>query len=523
MNRRAFLQSGGAAMAAIGARCLPAAPDVASAPVFRTANARWQAAYDGALAVLAGNVRVLPRYDQPVLIEGASYAGIWLECGPHEALVYRKFRPDVARSSHFTFFELQRPDGQFPANNKVSETGFGQIQMVVPIAATAWELARASGDDELLHSAYRACSAWDEWLMANRNTRKTGLVEGFCTYDTGHDNSPRWAGIPPQCPGKDAKRYPPISTLPRLCPDLSATVCGGRLALAAMAAAIGRTADADKWKESAEKIRRLILARLYVPEDAAFYDLDAENHFVKIRCDILSRLCGEHVPDRTLFDDLWTRQIHNPKAFWAAYPLPSVALDDPLFVRPIPRNSWGGASQALTALRAGRWFDHYGRPAEFTFLMDRWCEALQNDMTFRQQMDPLNGAFTREDMPNYSPAALVMLDYTWRLAGVREEPDSLDWNVRPGHPAAESARFHMPTDGGRTAEMIYDKAGAELRLAGTTIARVDGAARLVTDKSGMPRELVGISRQAQNVTLRLTGRPPRRVTIEANARVDANG
>src|ERR1019366_4544626 len=48
-------------------------------------------------------------------------------------------------------------------------------------------------------------------------------------------------------------------------------------------------------------------------------------------------------------------QAHNPKAFWSPFPLPSLAMDDPLFVRSIPPNSWGGASQALTALRAPRW------------------------------------------------------------------------------------------------------------------------------------------------------------------------
>jgi len=216
MHRRAFLQQATAAAAVVAVR----------RPEFRTANSRWQADYDRALAVLAANVQVLPRYSKPVLLEGANYAGIWMESGPHEALLYRKFRPDAARNSHLIFFALQRPDGQLPANNKVSETGFGQIQMVVPIAATSWELARSTGDAELLDTAYRACSAWDAWLMRHRNTRGTGLIEGFCTYDTGHDNSPRWAGIPPQCPDKDAKKHAPISTLPRLCPDLSATVYG---------------------------------------------------------------------------------------------------------------------------------------------------------------------------------------------------------------------------------------------------------------------------------------------------------
>lgn len=508
MNRRAFLQ--GAAAYALREK----------APEFRTANARWQAAYDRALASLAANVQVLPRYSKPVLIEGASYAGIWLECGPHEAQVYRKFRPDVARNSHFTFFALQRPDGQFPANNKVSETGFGQIQMVVPIAATAWELARSTGDDELLHTAYRACSAWDGWLMSNRNTRGTGLIEGFCTYDTGHDNSPRWDGIPVQCPDQDAKRHAPIPTLPRLCPDLSATIYGGRIALAAMARALGKIAESDRWAESAEQIRSLILSRLFVEKDAAFYDLDALNRFVTIRCDVLSRMCGEHIPDQALFDTLWNRQIHNPNAFWAPWPLPSVALDDAKFVRPIPRNSWGGASQALTALRAGRWFDHYGRAAAFGFVMNRWCEAIQSDMSFRQQLDPLTGEFTKEGPPNYSPAALVMLDYTWRLAGVREEGEAIEWNVRLGHPAAQSAVFRMRTDAGRPAEIRYDSSGAELRLAGKVLGRIEsGTARLVTDRSGVPKELVGISEQPQKVTIRLAGRAPRGIAVQANARV----
>jgi hypothetical protein len=511
MHRRAFLKS-----AALGLGTAFAETD-RQHPEFRTANTRWQTAYDRALAVLAANVQVLPRYNKPVLIEGANYAGIWMECGPHEALVYRKFRPDVARNSHLVFFALQRPDGQLPANNKVSETGFGQIQMVVPIAATAWELARSTGDDELLRAAYGACSAWDDWLMKYRNTRGTGLVEGFCTYDTGHDNSPRWNGIPPQCPDKDAKKYPPIPTLPRLCPDLSATVYGARVAISAMAKALGKSAEADRWAERADEIRRLILSRLYVADDAAFYDLDAQNHFVKIRCDILSRVCSERVPDQRLFDDLWAHQIHNPKAFWPAYPLPSVALDDPMFVRPIPRNSWGGASQALTALRAGRWFDHYGRSAEFGAMMDHWCDALQADTSFRQQLDPLSGEFTKGGEPNYSPAALVMLDYTWRLAGVREEGDSLEWNVRPGHPASQSALFRMRTDSGRTAELKYDRRGAELRLGGKVLGRIDsGSARLVTDAAGVPKALIGIGEQAQRVTIRLAGRPSQDVELHAN-------
>jgi hypothetical protein len=501
----------------VGAVAAVATPAFAGTdtPVYTTSNAAWQAAYDKAMAILAANVQVMPRYDQPVLIEGATYKGIWMECGPHEALVYRKVRPDVARAAHMAFFALQRPDGQLPANNKQTEAGYGQIQMVVPIAATAWELVRATGDQELLDVAYAACSRWDDWLVRYRNTRGTGLTEGFCTYDTGHDNSPRWADIPPQCPNKDARAFPPGYALPRLCPDLSATTYGARRALAEMARALGKTSEADRWSEQAQTIRGLILDKLYVADDAAFYDLDADNRFVRIRSDILSRMCGEHVVDQAMFDDLWTRQLHNPKAFWTPYPLPSIAADDPAFVRPIPANSWGGASQALTALRAGRWMDHYGRSAEFAQMMDAWGRALVADMSFRQQMDPVTGQFTAEGADDYSPAALVMMDYTWRLAGIVEHPVALDWNVRPTHPAADKARFAMKTDLGATAEMHYDGRGANLRLAGKMVARIEGIARLRTKKNGQPVALVGIHEQPQTVALTVGGHT-RHIRIASN-------
>jgi hypothetical protein len=520
MQRRSFLTAA-SAFAALGGTARGASSPIVDTPRFRTRAVRWQATYDRALAVLAGNVQVMPRYDRPVLIEGSAYQGIWQECGPHEALVYAPFRPDVARYSHLAFFALQRPDGQLPANNKRTEAGFGQIQMVVPIAATAWELARDTGDGELLETAYRACAAWDGWLGRYRDTRGTGLVEGFCTYDTGHDNSPRWAGMPVQCPDKDARRHAPVAGLPRLCPDLSATVYGGRRALAAMARALGRNGEADRWIERADTLRAKILSTLYVAEEAAFYDLDADDRFVRVRSDILSRMCGEHVPDQALFDTLWRRQIHDPRAFWAAWPLPSIALDDPAFVRPIPSNSWGGASQALTALRAGRWFDHYGRSAELATLMDRWCEALQRDPGFRQQIDPRTGAFTQADPPGYSPAALLMVDFTWRLIGIETpDRDTLHWNVRPGHPAADHAVLDRRTPGGVTASMAYADKGATLSLGGRTVARIaGGAARLVTDGAGKPVALIGLGETPQAVTVRLgDGRTMTR-TLAANQRV----
>ncbi|WP_263410011.1 MGH1-like glycoside hydrolase domain-containing protein [Terriglobus tenax] len=524
MKRRDFLAAssltaGHLALSRMGlaqqlAPAYPEAPEIE----FHTADTRWQTVYDKALAVLAANVRTLPRYTDPVLIEGSDYPGIWQECAPQEGLLYRHFRPDAARNNHLGFFQLQKPDGQLPASIKVSEVGYGQIQMVVPIAATAWELSQATGDHELLEKAYTACGRWDQWLMKFHNSRGTGLVEGYCTYDTGHDNSYRWHGVPNRRKDADATKWPDgIPGLPRLSPDLSATAYGGRIALAAMAKALGKPQEEAHWLEQAAHIRELILTKLYSEEDACFYDLDSDNKFVRVRGDAMIRVCGEHVPDQKLFNTLWERQIHNPKAFWAPFPLTSIAMDDPGFEkRPFPRNTWSGPPQALLALRVPRWMEHYGHTAEMSHLMDRWCDAILRDGTFRQQMDPANGEFTQSGNPNYSPCALVLMDFTWRLAGVRKEGDTLEWNIRPNYAASKDARFSLKFNKTHRAELTYKGNTATLTLDGNKIGTASGTFRLTTTLDGKVTRITGIGQEASRISYKLSGSPAHSSTISPN-------
>lgn len=423
MRRRTFLKTA----AKVGAATLLSGPGASAT------DGSWSKTWDAALAVLAGNVQEVPKFAAPVLFEGSVYHGIWQECGPHESLVYAGLAKyvapradgltpvDLSLNAHRAFFTLQKQDGQLPAFMWRSEVGFAQIQMVVPIAATAWELAQMAHNEEFLAMAYAACSRWDAWLRRYRNTRGTGLVEAFCGYDTGEDGSPRWKTVPKQCPGADARRCAKGPGLPRLCPDLSATVYGARMALAQMAAHLEKSDEAQQWREDAEAIRRLIVEKLWCAEDASFYDVDAEGEFVRVRGMQNARVLGAHVlrleerSDRAVFETVWKRQLHNPNAYWAPYPLTSIALDDPLFVRPIPWNSWGGASQALTALRTLRWMDHYGKSEAQRVLMHRWNSAILREGGFLCQVNPQTGVFTKPDPGGYSPTALVFLEFARRL------------------------------------------------------------------------------------------------------------
>jgi mannosylglycerate hydrolase MGH1-like protein len=488
---------------------------------FEITDPALAATYRHALDVLAANVMVLPYYPQPVLIEGSVYQRLSGEGGPHEGLIYSAIRPDVARNNQMAFFALQREDGEIPHAMKSNEIGRRHLQLAVPLAATAWELSQQTGDSELLETAYNGWSRFDAWLRRYRDTRQTGLCEGFCTFDTGQDKSPRWAGIPDSCPDGDARKCPPIPSLPRLCPDMSATVYGGRVALAAMARALGKSAEAHRWLADAEAIRSLILNRLYAAGDAAFYDLDAQDQFVRVRGEVIARVLGEHVADQNLFETIYDRQIHNPAAFWAPYPLTSIALDDPKFVRPIPVNSWGGASQALTALRATRWMEHYGKPADFAHLMQQWVSAICRANDFYQQIDPLNGTSTQAPA-NYSPAALALFDFTWRLAGVRQVGENIEWNVRPPAPATR-ATYRLTLTPTRVAELRYASGAAELLLNGKLLCRTSSTVRLLTDAEGKIHIAAGIAPQTTRVVvLNSSARAPA-FSIQPNETLEFDG
>jgi hypothetical protein len=320
--------------------------------------------------------------------------------------------------------------------------------------------------------------------------------------------------MPNRCPDADARKLPPEPSLPRLSPDLSATVFGARVALAAMARALGKKSESDRWLDDAEAIRAALLKKLYVSGDAAFYDLDAQDRFVRIRSDVISRVLGEHVVDQKLFNTIYEKQIHNAKAFWAAYPLPSIALDDPAFVRPITGNSWGGPSQALTALRAPRWMEHYGKAADLAHLMKQWTDAIVRAGKFLQQMDPVDGAFTA-DSGDYSPAALVFIDFTWRLAGVRRMGEALEWNLRPAAPDARST-FRLQATPARVAEIRYADGRADVFVNDKLRYRTRDTVRLVTDLEGNLQSVTGIADVKANVALEIPSGPSLRLSVEPN-------
>ena len=348
---------------------------------------------------------------QPVLNEGGVYHGIWLECGPHESLTIAGEAPEAALMSHRIFYIHQKDDGQLPCLVCTKGPGYRQIQQAVPIARTALELAKRTGNEAFLAESFDACAKWDAWLMRHRDPRKLDLIEAWCTFDTGHDNSPRFANCPNFCP--NGAGVMPEGAVPRLAPDLSANLHSARLALAEMAELLGKPEAAERFRDAAERTRLNVEKYCYDPEREFYYDRLPDGRFVHVTGDAGVRVLGEHLPSIERGRRIFERYILDEASFWTPFPMPSVAADDPAFIHPAPENCWGGASQALTALRALRYFPYYGFGKELEHLMRRWLEAMDKADAFRQQLDPFTGESSTTE--RYTPAMCCAIEFCRRL------------------------------------------------------------------------------------------------------------
>ncbi len=397
---------------------------------FATSDSRLQESYYRALGMLRGCVLESPA-GSPMLIEGGPYRGAWLEStATIGAEVLSRFFPSVARATFELFARLCRGDGLIPykvlpasAAGAAAGPAYRQIQMVTPLARSAWIHAAINHEPPaFLGAMYDAMAANDGWLAANRDTRGSGCVEAFCAFDTGHDLSPRFWHVPDACCMEDPARFDPYSPLlPYLAPDLSANVQCQREYLSRIASELGRQGEAAEWKAKAARSLEALMRNCWDPEDEFFYDLDREGRFVRVQSDVLLRVFACEVGDDGLFARACSRYLLNTRKFFSRFPFTSIAMDDPRFDPSSAYNTWGGAVNALSILRAPAAFESHGRPAELAMALGRALAAYSRMKGFGQCISPYTGeeGYTA----GYSPTLLGFLDAVERLVGIMPAPE----------------------------------------------------------------------------------------------------
>ena len=345
----------------------------------------------------------LPK-DQLLIRISDAYPGVWLETAFGAVALARLYpdRKDIARNMVEMFLACQTEDGQFPLavldrpdpkDPSKPEIFDFQYQEVEPFGMICLEAYEMAGDHDLLVRLYDAFSRWDAWMCKHRMTSNRGLIEMFCGYDTGMDNSGRNIGM--SCPEnyneQNAAVLPIDDVVPILAPDMNALFWGDRMALAQMADMLGKPEEAAAWREKADEIKRLIFHYCFNEEDLAFYDVDKHGNQRKNLSIVQARMYYSHFLEGELAEQIFQRHLENPEEFNTPCPLPSMAANDPTFCKVPDRNNWGYYVQTGTALRTLLWLDHYGKHEYQDRFLEAWMRTwtYSEDVLFGQEVDPI--------------------------------------------------------------------------------------------------------------------------------------
>ena len=352
--------------------------------------------YDLCSERVGNNIKCFRGMDKPLPMISEYYPGVWLETSVYGAILYALGVADgweIAENTVNIFIDHQTEDGQLPcylldANADLEKyhgavIGYSQIQECVSFARLCLMVYEQNKDKEFLEKCYRANKAWDGWLRRNRMTTGRGLIEMFCGYDTGHDNSGRFPGLVLKgnyfehdgIPHNASEPFPDDPIAPVLAVDMNCNFYADNVALSRMAEALGLESEAEMHLEAAKSVKEKLFKLCFDKEDGFFYDVDKNGSKIRCRSSTVFHLFLEGVLDpawdKELISEIYVKYLSNPKEFATPYPFPSVSASDPSFRKHTDRNCWGYFSQGLIALRTTRWMERYGFTEAFESLLTK--------------------------------------------------------------------------------------------------------------------------------------------------------
>lgn len=383
------------------------------------------------------HIKEFPGASGTVFLISDAYPGVWME-HTYDALAWVALDASdkaIAIRQTRLFLDRQSEEGQFPFrfvdisnphwNGQPQPRNMNHMQECVSFARMCLAAHKLNpGSEDYLAAAYEACCRRDRWMVEHRMQTGRGLIEMYCGYDTGHDNSERLRGMKYEgWVGEDGGYMPtdcPVA--PMLATDMNANFYGNRVALSEMAALLGKPDEAAAWRKKANNIREKMFELLFDEKDCFFYDVDKHGRQRRMKSISITNVILEDVCDEALVDEIYERHFKNPAAFGTPYPFPSLAMNEPRTKPHLPGNDWGYYSMGLTALRTLLWMPRYGRTKEMHEMMRAWLRGWTNcfdTMPFGQELDPYAG--TPSNCSSWYSATMLYYLHAARELGIFDE------------------------------------------------------------------------------------------------------
>lgn len=425
-----------------------------------------------------------------VLTEGGGYRKIWLETQPMGGEMYAKRDLGAAAANTLLFMRNQRADGRLPGSILCRDGAvvpeFNKLQGFCfpwPALNLYYWLGR---DRDYLLRLQDCLERFDAYLWTNRDSDGDGILESWCVYDTGEDNALRYGDAPNYWPGEQAPAG--FSAVPMASMDVMSWSYAARDTLAEISDIL-RDGQTERWRKAARETAAKLRAGLWDEARGALFDRDAGGKTIPILTHNTLRAMywGAVSPD--MAETFVRRHLRNPAEFWTEMPVPSVAVNDPMF-RNHPGNDWSGQTQGLTCQRAILALDRYGYEKTATELGKRLMRAvIRAGNRFPQQFDPFTGEPgvvrdpENESAPDgYGPTALAVLEYLARLWGVTRSRDR--WQFGLGRAAAPYT--YEQEWGGNRYRVESSGREAEVTVNGRRVWQGACGIRLITDEAGNP-------------------------------------
>jgi len=481
------------------------------------------------------------------LIEGGGYSSVYTETQPMGGEMYAKRNPRVALNNQLLFMLCQRADGRLSGRvisvvqGKVGDwekdpvymyssgeweslgllVDFGQLQgnaLPYPAFKMYYLAGKPEGYLQLLASTIEA---FDAYLWRTRDPDGEGVLQSWCTWDTGEDNCRRFGGSPNRWPHD----YPPVGKktpnqsdagdrtkyyqwcspreltekiqVPIHSMDMMAYSYENRMTRALISDVLG-DGRATYWREQAGNVQSALKANLWRPDKGAAYDKGRDNQWMETLIHNNLRCMYYGVFDQTMADEFIRRHLLNPKEFFTPVPLPSIAANDPLFCN-IADNNWSGQPQGLTWQRAIRAFENYGRYSELTMFGRIYLKVLKSAGVLSQQFDPFevkNPAKDNKGRDGYGPTVLGLMEYVERFFGVSLERDQALWSGLADSGAVEYTRLF----GDKTFALHNDGHVFTASINGDVKFTCSCGVRVHSDMEGRALEIIGIDTIPHSVT-----------------------
>jgi glycogen debranching enzyme len=373
-----------------------------------------------ARAVLQGNLVVTAdghRYCRPAPM---TYEQQWLWDSCFHAIVHTHYDPALAQDEIEAVLAHQFTDG--PDAGMVPHMTYWDGGGTVlwgrddrstitqpPVIAMAVErVYGASGDRTWLERVYPALAAYHAWWMRRRDPDGDGLVSILHPWEAGWDAAPGWDALlgldNPTDAESRAARMALVPKLAELEYDLAAVQAAGLFnvetadlnahlqrslqAMVTLAEALGKADDAAFYRAEAERVAEAIQAKCWDEAAGVYRDLAGIDEtpiqimgagtFVPLYAGIPTDLQAARLVAR----------LTDEAQFWTPYPVPTVALTEPLFA---PDRYWRGSSWPHLNWIIAHGLARYGY-ATLAAELTRRCVAQVERFGFWEYHHPLTGA-----------------------------------------------------------------------------------------------------------------------------------